>query len=102
MLQHNVYFYLQEGLNESDKLEFEKGLKTLLNIPDMISGFIGNPANTPDRTVVDKSYAYGLSTTFTDVKQHDIYQEHPTHLKFVDTCKKYWKEVKVYDVEIIK
>lgn len=99
MLQHNVYFYLKDGITKDEKAQFERGLKTLLTIDDMVSGFTGTPAGTDPRPVVDTKYAYGLSTVFHDLAQHDRYQEHPTHQKFINDCKQFWKEVKVFDVE---
>jgi len=101
MLQHNVYFYLKDNLSESEKAKFETGLKSLLNIEDLIEGFVGTPAKTETRPVVDNRYDYALSTVFKDVSQHDTYQSHSTHKKFIETCKDLWKEVKVYDVEIM-
>ncbi len=99
MLQHNVYFYLKEDLSEEEIKKFETGLKSLMEIKNMVSGFVGKPAETADRPVVDKKYSFALSTTFHNVQQHDAYQDHPTHHKFINTCKEFWKEVKVFDVE---
>ncbi|WP_375577974.1 Dabb family protein [Marivirga tractuosa] len=32
---------------------------------------------------------------------YEIYAEHPDHLKFIERYKHLWKDVKVYDSEII-
>ncbi len=99
MLQHNVYFYLKEDLTEQQIETFEKGINTLLDIDELVEGFVGVPAKTEPRPVVDTKYAYALSTVFEDVAQHDSYQEHPVHKKFISECKELWTEVKVFDVE---
>lgn len=101
MLQHNVYFYLKPGLSDAQRSVFLNGLKTLLTIDDMVEGFVGKPGGTAPRPVVDDNYDFALSTVFNDVAQHDVYQEHPVHQKFVDSCKQYWETVKVFDMEIL-
>jgi len=99
MLQHNVYFYLKDTLTMEEIETFEKGINSLLEIDELVEGFVGVPALTDPRPVIDTQYAYALSTVFEDVNQHDRYQVHPIHQKFISACKDFWKEVKVYDVE---
>jgi len=100
MLQHDVYFYLKPGTTESDYNKFEAGIKSLLNIDTLIRGHYGKPADTADRPVVDKSYDFVLYTTFESVADHDAYQQHPVHQKFLTDHKHLWQEVKVYDSEL--
>ncbi len=99
MLQHNVYFYLKEDLTEAQIETFEKGINTLVDIDELVEGFVGVPGKTAPRPVVDTKYAYALSTVFEDVAQHDRYQQHPIHQKFINECKEFWVEVKVFDAE---
>lgn len=101
MLQHNVYFYLKSGLSEAQRSAFLDSLKSLLTIDDMVEGFVGRPGKTAPRPVVDDRYDFALSTVFKDVAQHDVYQDHPVHQKFVQSCKQYWDAVKVFDVEMV-
>ena len=101
MLQHNVYFYLKPELSAHEKNKFVEGLKSLLTIDELVEGFIGTPGGTSVRPVIDNTYDYALSTVFKSVEQHDIYQEHPVHQAFVNSCKGFWTLVKVYDVEIL-
>jgi hypothetical protein len=99
MHSHNVFFWLKEGLSDSDLLVFEKGLDTLMATRLVISGSYGKPANT-NRTVVDNTYTYGLSLLFKDTADHNLYQADPIHLAFVDKHSAKWTRVQVYDVEI--
>jgi hypothetical protein len=101
MHSHNVYFWLKEGLSDSDLLEFEHGLDTLMMISLVINGYYGKPANT-NRAVVDNTYAYGLTLTFKDTADHNLYQADPIHLAFVEKNSAKWTRVQVYDVEIKK
>ena len=81
-------------------MEFEKGLKTLINDPLVIRGVYGKPANT-HRSVVENSYSYGLSLMFKDLADHDLYQTEPIHLAFVEKNASKWTRVMVYDIETI-
>jgi hypothetical protein len=101
MHSHNVYFWLKEGLSKSALLEFEQGLDTLTMTSQVINGYYGKPANT-NRAVVDNTYTYGLTLTFKDTADHNLYQADPIHLAFVDKNAAKWIRVQVFDVEIKK
>jgi len=98
MHNHNVYFWLKEGLSNSDLLEFEKGLESLTKTTLVIKGYYGKPANT-NRAVVDNTYTYGLSLLFKDTSDQNLYQADPIHLAFVDKNGSKWSRVVVYDIE---
>ena len=100
MHSHNVLFWLIDDLSDSEIKEFEKGLKTLINDPLVIRGFFGKPANT-NRSVVENSYAYGLSLIFKDLADHNLYQADPIHQAFVDQNSNKWSRVQVFDIETI-
>lgn len=95
---HNVYFWLKEGLNEDDLVDFESGLALLSNALDVQSYQYGKPADT-DRDVIVNSYSYGLVLFFADKAAHDRYQESPEHLSFLDMNQDKWIKVVVYDIE---
>jgi hypothetical protein len=101
MHSHNVYFWLKEGLSNSNLLEFEKGLDSLMMTRLVISGSYGKPADT-HREVVENTYTYGLSLQFKDTEDHNHYQADPIHLAFVEKHSAKWIRVKVFDVEIKK
>jgi hypothetical protein len=91
---HMVYFWLKDSTTaEAFMANTEDFIK---KIPEVISYHIGKPAMTP-RDVVDNSYSVCLVVTFDNVAGHDAYQDHPTHLDFIDNNKEKWTEVKVYD-----
>jgi hypothetical protein len=100
MLVHVVNFWLKSGLDESDRIKFENGVKTLENIKGVKVFNVGKPAST-DRPVIDRSYDYCLLTVFEDMAAHDYYQEADIHLKFIDDCKHLWEKVLIYDSETI-
>lgn len=101
LLQHNVYFYLNEDVTPDEVEEFEKGLKKLLSIPDIYKSELGVPAGTLERDVTDHDFAFSIFTWFTSMDAYKAYDEHPDHMVFIDTYSDLWSDVKVYDSEII-
>ena len=99
MLVHNVYFWLKEDLTEDEKAQFRAGVETLAEIQSSIHTFIGDPAGTEPRPIIDRSYDLGLTVVLQDVNAHDEYQADPIHLKFVENCGHLWDRVQIYDSE---
>lgn len=100
MLVHSVYFYLKPELTAAQRAEFlHEGLETLQGIKAMSGYYIGKPAPTPPRPVVDASYDYAITCLLADMKAHDAYQVDPLHTAFVARFKSYWTTVKIYDAE---
>jgi hypothetical protein len=93
---HHVFFWLKDPKNPQVRAKFEKGLQKLVTISEIQSFHLGVPAST-DRGVIDSTYTYSLLTIFKNKADQDIYQEHPTHLAFIDECEDLWKKVLVYD-----
>jgi hypothetical protein len=94
---HHVFFWLNNPDNADERAEFEKGVKDLLEIPEIKSYHLGVPANVPERSVLDNSYTYSYLVFFENQQGHDIYQDHPIHHKFINDCKHLWSKVVVYD-----
>ncbi|UYQ92920.1 Dabb family protein [Chitinophaga horti] len=93
---HVVNFYLKAGLSAEDVKAFEQGVSELGKIEVIQTFSVGKPAST-DRPVIDRSYSYCLLTVFASQEDHDIYQVHPVHLNFVETCNQYWEKVVIFD-----
>ena len=96
-LIHVVHFWLTDGLTEAEKKDFLKGVWSLEAIPTVKRMFVGPAASTPSRGVVNNSFDYSLIVYFDDVAGHDVYQEHPIHLKFVAEHEAKFKTVQVKD-----
>ena len=101
-MAHTVYFWLHEGLSDDDLRDFERGVAALQEAPTVLRCFVGKPAATPSRGVVDNSFDYSLVLWFDDVAGHDAYQISPTHLKFVAEQEAKFDVVKVFDNVLIK
>ena len=94
---HVVFFWLKNPDSKKDRKKFENNLNTFIKGVDYIrSTHIGTPAGTA-RSVVDNSYTYSLIVSFDNKKDHDAYQEHGLHKKFIDDTAVLWDRVQVYD-----
>jgi hypothetical protein len=101
MFVHHVFFWLREDLSDADRQKFEKGVSSLLQIEHVLSGDVGRPAAT-DRPVIERSYSYSLLLVFQSQAEHDAYQPHPVHKKFVEECSSLWSKVLIFDSESIR
>ncbi len=99
MLVHTVFFWLRSDLSAEEVKEFQAGLDSLRGIEAANQVFIGTPAETPDRPVVDRGYSYCLTVILPDVDAHNVYQSHPLHDRFVADHKDKWERVLVYDAD---
>ncbi|MBD2700923.1 Dabb family protein [Spirosoma sp. BT702] len=96
MFVHTVFFWLKHPESQADHDALRAGLGSLKEITDISAAYVGTPAETR-RPVIDHSYDFSITFVFADKAAHDTYQEHPIHLKFVDTCAHLWTRVQVYD-----
>ncbi len=97
MLIHTVIFWLKKDLTQEDRDLFFDGVKTLEAIASVEQSFMGAPADTPKRPVVDDSYDCALSVVLRDLAAHDLYQADPIHLAFIEKCGHLWERVVIYD-----
>jgi hypothetical protein len=52
------------------------------------------------RPVNDRGFDVALHVVFESKAAHDVYQQHPRHLQFVEENKPNWKQVRVFDSDI--
>lgn len=96
-LVHTVYFWFNEDASDEDRQNFYQELQSLQEIPQIIHGWIGVPAGTEERGVIDSSYDYSITFVFEDEEAEAEYQVHPVHLDFVENNSHLWENVVVYD-----
>ena len=94
---HSVYFWLKENgaADEAQKI-IDAGRANLAGIPGILRMTLAVPAETSGGPV-DNSYAVALLIEFVDKAAHDVYDTHPSHLRFIDECKDVLGRVQVYD-----
>ncbi len=96
-LMHHVFFWLKNPDSVEDLQKVIEGIQTLSKIKSLRMFQLSLPANTPARPVIDSTYSISLFTSFDDVVGHNLYQDDPIHLKFVETYSNLWNKVVVYD-----
>ena len=93
---HVVFFWLINDTQEVSK-KFEHELRQFIEHVDEIrTSHIGTPADT-DRDVIDNTWSYSLVLSFDSKEEHDIYQDHELHKKFIENASSLWTKVLVYD-----
>jgi hypothetical protein len=97
MLVHTVYFWLKPELTAAQRASFRKGVESLGGIKAVDRIYVGTPAATEKRPIIDSSYSVALTVVCKDVAAHDAYQVDPIHLAFVNTFKTFWTRVQIYD-----
>ncbi len=99
MLVHTVYFWLKPDLTAAQRAEFRRGVESLGGIKAVDRIYVGTPAKTEKRPIIDDSYSVALTVLCKDLAAHDAYQVDPIHLKFIEQCKQFWTRVQIYDAE---
>jgi hypothetical protein len=99
MLSHIVVFWLKDDLSDAQRSAFRQGLESLKAIESARGVYIGAPANTGDRPVIEKSYSLALTVLFDKIQDHDAYQFHPLHQGFLKQFGTFWSRVQIYDYE---
>jgi hypothetical protein len=98
---HHVFFWLKNPSSKQDLDKLLAGLKTLEKIKQVRKLYIGVPASTEKRDVVDNSYHASELMFFDNLEDQKAYQDDPIHKKFVEDCSHLWEKVIVYDVQDI-
>lgn len=96
MFVHSLYFWLKEDLSDEKIQEFKEALRGLKVIEVLEQVWVGDPVES-ERPVVDSSYTVGLVTVFKNAADHDTYQNHEAHQKFLTHYASCWNQVKVLD-----
>ncbi len=95
---HHVFFWLNNPESESDKQQLIEGLNSLKGIEEVKELWVGTPASTLEREVVNNSFHVSELMIFESVEDQDAYQEHPIHKQFVENYSHLWERVLVYDM----
>lgn len=96
MFVHHVFFWLKNPESTKDKNNLLVGLKQLETVETVKTFHIGVPATT-NRPVIERGYSVSLLLVFDSLEDHDTYQVHPIHQRFVEECSQLWDKVVIYD-----
>lgn len=96
-LVHTVYFWFTDDVSEEEHQNFYHELQKLSGITQIQESWIGVPADTEERGVIDRSYDYSITFVFENEEAEAEYQVHPIHLEFIEANSNLWENVVVYD-----
>jgi len=94
---HHALFWLKNPDSKEDLDRLIAGVRTLKGVDVVRQLYVGAPASTEKREVVDNSYHVSEVMIFDSVEDQAAYQVHPIHQKFVQDCGHLWARVVVYD-----
>lgn len=98
MVIHHVFFWLKNPASEADRNKLLEGVHNLAKISTIRQIFVGIPASTEKRDVVDNSYHVSELLFFDNLAGQKAYQDHPIHQAFVANYSHLWERVVVYDI----
>lgn len=99
---HQVFFWLKNPGSVTDRKKLAEGLQRLSAIPEIQQLYIGFPARTEKREVVDNSWDVSELMFFNDYNAQKNYQDHPLHQAFIKAYAHLWEKVIVYDTLTIE
>lgn len=94
---HQVFFWLKNPGSVTDRKKLAEGLQKLSAIPEIKQLYVGFPASTEKREVVDNSWDVSELMFFHDLAAQKSYQDHPLHQAFIKQYAHLWEKVIVYD-----
>ena len=101
MLAHHVYFTLTDNSTPAREALLAACHKYLSKHDGIQSFAVGRPAIGLEREVNDRDFDVALAIVFRDRAAHDAYQDNPSHHQFIDEQKANWKNVRVFDIDLI-
>lgn len=96
-LAHNVYFSLKDASPAAQERLVAACQRYLKNHQGVVFFAAGTLAQEFAREVNDRDFQVGLHVVFASKADHDRYQDHPEHLKFIEEQKANWAKVRVFD-----
>ena len=96
-LSHCVFFALKNNTPENCRALVDE-CNTYLNRPEgVVFMHAGVRDADLDREVNDTDFDVSLVIVFESRQAHDVYQDHPEHLTFIERNKQTWRSVRVFD-----
>ena len=100
-LSHMVYFTLHDASAPKVQELVAACHKYLTGHTGTVYFSVGTLNRTLTRPVNDLGYDVTINVVFESREAHDIYQTEPRHLKFIEEQKPNWKQVRVFDSDLV-
>jgi hypothetical protein len=96
-LTHSVFFTLKDSSDEKVQQLIDDCYKYLASGDGLVSLHAGPRVANLDREVNDDQFHVALIVILESREAHDVYQEMPDHLTFIERNKDNWAGVRVFD-----
>ena len=100
-LSHMVYFTLNDASPAKVQELVDACHKYLSDHEGVVYFSVGTLNRDLARPVNDQGYDVTINVVFASRAAHDTYQTEPRHLKFIEEQKPNWKQVRVFDSDLI-
>ena len=100
MIAHNVYFTLHDRSDAAKAKLIQECLTHLTGHAGLESFSVGVVDPSFARDVNDRDFDVSLHMLFHSRADHDLYQEAPRHVKFVEGNQATWAKVRVFDSDV--
>ena len=100
-LSHMVYFTLHDASPTKVQELVAAAHKYLGGHDGVVYFSVGTLNRDLARPVNDHGFEVTLNVVFESREAHDAYQKEPRHLQFIDEQKPNWKQVRVFDSDLI-
>lgn len=97
MLTHSVFFTLKDASPAMTQALIDDCHKYLTTGDGLVSLHAGARITDLDRDVNDDGFHVALIVVFESREAHDVYQDIPDHLTFIERNTDNWQQVRVFD-----
>ena len=100
MLGHMVYFTLKDSSDAAIERLLASATENLSGHPGTVFFAVGRRVPDLTRPVNDDQFHVALQMVFESREAHDVYQVHERHVKYIETNKDNWEQVRVFDADL--
>lgn len=100
-LSHMVYFTLSDDSEPMIQELLQSCQHYLSDHPGVVYFSVGRLNKDLARPVNDHGYQVTINVVFDSRESHDLYQVAPRHLQFIAEQKSNWKQVRIFDSDLI-
>jgi len=100
MLGHMVYFTLKDSSEAAVQRLLASAREHLSGHPGTVFFAVGTRVPDLDRPVNDDQFHVALQMVFESREAHDTYQVHERHVKYIESNKDNWEQVRVFDADL--
>ena len=100
MIAHNVFFTLHDRSDAAKAKLVHECQVHLTGHAGLVAFAVGVMDPTFNRDVNEQDFDVSLHMIFSTRAEHDLYQEAPRHMKFVEANQPTWARVRVFDSDV--